>query len=221
MKRVITTICFTMVVMAAMAQSPFSFHAKAGVGTSNFWGKHSSSETKIAYKMGVGAEYALTPTWVLQSALEFISIGGKKDLEHIGKADMTELYLQLPLMMAARLNLNKDYHISLSAGPYIACGVGGKTSGEAFRDYGENGSYRFKLDTFGSMQEQNMGNKWMDAGIAIGLNFEYHKFIFGADVQMGLVRVNEQINQMMGSPEGRSYLPKNFASFFTLGYRFF
>ena len=65
-----------------------------------------------------------------------------------------------------------------------------------------------------------MGNKRFDAGFVIGLMFEYRKFMFGADVQVGLVKINEQINQMIGSAEDGAFLPKNFASFFTLGYRF-
>ena len=53
-----------------------------------------------------------------------------------------------------------------------------------------------------------------------GLTFEYSRFITGAETQVGLVKVNEQINQMIGSSEEGGYFPKNFAAFFTLGYRF-
>ena len=102
MRKTIITFCLALLALAGMAQSPFSFHAKAGIGTSNFWGKHSNSETKIAYKTGVGAEYALNGTWVLQSALEFVAIGGKDEIGHVGNADINELYLQLPVMMAGQ-----------------------------------------------------------------------------------------------------------------------
>lgn len=64
--------------------------------------------------------------------MEFVSIGGKDEISHIGKAKMHELYLQIPLMIAARLHLGKDYHASLSVGPYAAIGVAGKTSGETY-----------------------------------------------------------------------------------------
>lgn len=221
MRKIIIIICFAMAALASSAQSPISFHAKAGIGTSNFWGKHSSSETRIAYKAGIGAEYALSRTWVVQSALEFVSIGGKDKIKY-GKADMNELYLQIPVMMAARLTLNKNYHISLSAGPYVAIGLGGKTSGERHDYTGSHHSndYRFKLDTFGSMLDNNMGNQRFDTGIAMGLTFEYHRFVIGAETQVGFVTVNKQLNLMM-NPDGYSeYLPRNFAAFFTVGYRF-
>ena len=223
MKKIIITICMTMTVLAGMAQSPLSFHAKAGIGTSHFHGKHSSSDTKIAYKASVGAEYTLNKTWVLQSALEFVSIGGKDEMKNIGHIKMNELYLQIPLMIAARLQLSRDYHASLSVGPYAAIGVAGKTSGEVY-DYfsskpGEQ-EQRFRIDTFGSMVDGKMGNNRFDAGIAIGLTLEYRKFIIGAETQVGLVKVNEQINQVISHSEGEGYFPKNFAAFFTLGYRF-
>ena len=64
------------------------------------------------------------------------------------------------------------------------------------------------------------GNNRFDAGIALGLTFEYRRFIIGAETQVGLVKVNEQINQMIGHSEEGGYFPKNFAAFFTLGYRF-
>lgn len=224
MKKIIITICFVLTSLATWAQCPISFHAKAGIGTSHFYGKHSGSETKIAYKAGIGAEYALNRTWVLQSALEFVSIGGKSDMEYVGNAKMNELYLQIPIMMAARLNLGKNYHASLSVGPYVAVGVGGKTTGEMY-DYSSSrpssGNYRFKLDTFGSLIDNNMGNDRFDAGIAMGISIEYHRFIIGAEAQVGFITVNKQLNQIV-NPNGYEgeYLPKNFASFFTLGYRF-
>lgn len=224
MRKIVITLCLAIVTLTGVAQNPLSFHAKAGIGTSCFYGKYSSSETRIAYKTGIGAEYVLNKTWALQSALEFVSIGGKDEIEYVGKATMNELYLQLPVMIAARLNLGKDYHASLSFGPYIACGVGGKTSGEVKYgyDYDSRDSefYRFRIDTFGSMARNNMGNKRFDAGVNIGLSFEYRKFIIGAEAQVGLVRVNEQLNQMITSAEHGNYLPKNFASFFMVGYKF-
>jgi hypothetical protein len=224
MRKIIITLCLALAALSGTAQNPLSFHAKAGIGTSYFHGKYTGRETKIAYKAGVGAEYILNRTWSLQSALEFVSIGGKKEIEYMGKADINEMYIQLPIMIAARLNLGKDYHASLSAGPYVAIGVGGKSSGE-INDYASSSmssSYRFKIDTFGSMIDGKMGNNRFDAGLAIGLTFDYRRFIIGAEVQVGFVTVNKQLNQMIQEEYGGydKYLPKNFASFFTLGYRF-
>lgn len=81
---------------AVWGQSSLSFYAEAGIGTSRLYGRHSGSDTQTAYKAGVGAEYTLNRTWALQSALEFISIGGKDDMQYVEHAKMHELYLQIP-----------------------------------------------------------------------------------------------------------------------------
>lgn len=105
---------------AVWGQSSLSFYAEAGIGTSRLYGRHSGSDTQTSYKAGVGAEYTLNRTWALQSALEFISIGGKDDMQYVEHAKMHELYLQIPVMVAARLPLGENYHASLGLGPYIA-----------------------------------------------------------------------------------------------------
>ena len=210
---------------AVWGQSSLSFYAEAGIGTSRLYGRHSGSDTQTAYKAGVGAEYTLNRTWALQSALEFISIGGKDDMQYVEHAKMHELYLQIPVMVAARLPLGENYHASLGLGPYIACGVGGKTSGEMEEydyssEYNPNRSYRFRIDTFGNRIDDKMGNKRFDAGLMFGLNIEYHKFIFGAELQLGMIRVNDQLDNLLQSSGIEKFSPKNLASFFTIGYRF-
>ena len=144
--------CMAVATSAVRAQSPISFYAEAGIGTSRLYGKHSGSDTQIACKAGIGAEYALNKTWALRSALEFVSIGGRDDMDYVRNAGMNELYLQIPVRVAARLPLGKDYHASLNVGPYIACGVGGKTSGSIpyyYSGSSADGNRRFKMDTFG------------------------------------------------------------------------
>ena len=88
--------CMAVATSAVRAQSPISFYAEAGIGTSRLYGKHSGSDTQIACKAGIGAEYALNKTWALRSALEFVSIGGRDDMDYVRNAGMNELYLQIP-----------------------------------------------------------------------------------------------------------------------------
>lgn len=222
MKKVMMIISLAVAALTVQAQSPFSFYAETGIGTSRLYGRHSGSDTQISYKTGVGAEYTLNKTWALQSALEFVSIGGKDNIKYVENtlinAKMNELYLQIPLMAATRLPLGKNYHAAVIFGPYIACGIGGKTSGKIPHDF--DGYSRFKIDTFGSVLENNAGNRRLDGGIIVKIAFQYHKFIIGAEAQMGLVKINQQLRQVIDTKEFRNYLPKNFASFFTIGYKF-
>ena len=222
MKRPILTICLSIIALGALAQSPISIRAKAGIGTSNLWGDNASSDTRIAYKTGIEVEYNLTKVWLLQSSLNFVSKGGKDNIDGVGKANMNELYIELPIMLAARLNLGKNYYASLGVGPYIAYGVGGKTYGES-NDYSSSSypsnAYHFRLDTFGSMQKGNMGNKRFDAGLSFGLSLEYHRFVVGAEAQVGFIQVNDEISKMIDASLYSKYSPKNLALFFTAGYK--
>lgn len=70
------------------------------------------------------------------------------------------------------------------------------------------------------MIDGKIGNNRFDAGIVVNIALEYKRFEFGAEAQVGLVTVNKQINLLPEMSGARKYLPKNFASFFTLGYRF-
>lgn len=225
MKQAILTLFFAIIALGTAAQSPFSFQVKAGVGTANFHGENVESDTRIAYKVGVGANYEINRTWLVRTSLDFVSIGAREEIEYVGSANMNELYLQLPVMMSARLHLGKNYSASLSAGPYIAYGVGGKTSGEV-EDYDINSSYhphkqyKFRLATFGNLIDGKMGNRRFDAGLMFGLQMEYCKFIFGVDVQVGMINVNDQLDILLQGAYVEMFSPKNLASFFTLGYKF-
>ena len=203
MKKALMIMYMAVAASTAQAQSPLSFYAEAGIGTSRLYGKHSCCDTRIACKAGIGAKYALNKTWVLQSALEFVSIGGKDDMDYVKNAKMNELYLQIPVR--------------------IACGVGGKTSGSIpyYHDTGSSdGNRLFKIDTFGNILENNAGNRRLDGGIIVGIAFEYRRLIIGAEAQVGLVKINQQLRQVIDTEEFHNYLPRNFASFFTVGYKF-
>ena len=78
----------------------------------------------------------------------------------------------------------------------------------------------FKIDTFGNVLENNAGNRRLDGGIIVGITFEYRRLIIGAEAQVGLVKINQQLRQVIDTEEFHNYLPRNFASFFTVGYKF-
>ena len=107
MKKALMIMYMAIAVSTAQAQSPLSFYAEAGIGTSRLYGKHSCCDTRIACKAGIGAKYALNKTWVLQSALEFVSIGGKDDMDYVKNAKMNELYLQIPIQNSCKVAIGK------------------------------------------------------------------------------------------------------------------
>ncbi len=47
---------------------------------------------------------------------------------------MSAVYLQLPVKIGTYLPLNTDCGLQISAGPYVAYGIGGNIDGEMKRD---------------------------------------------------------------------------------------
>ena len=118
-------------------------------------------------------------------------------MKYVRYAKMHELYLQIPVTAAVRLPLGENYHVSLNVGAYIACGAGGKTSGSIPYYYDGSSNKHFRIDTFGCVLADNAGNRRLDAGIITGIEFEHRRFIIGAEAQVGLVKVNQQLYKVM------------------------
>ena len=55
MKKALMIMYMAVAASTAQAQSPLSFYAEAGIGTSRLYGKHSCCDTRIACKAGIGA----------------------------------------------------------------------------------------------------------------------------------------------------------------------
>ena len=109
--------------------SQVSWNAKVGMNISNFTGDLDVS-AKVGVKLGVGMEYAFNDTWLLQPSLFLSQKGAKFSATVSGdEADVkfNAMYFELPIMMAARFNVANNTNIVVSAGPYMAYGVGGKT----------------------------------------------------------------------------------------------
>ena len=103
------------------------------------------------------------------------------------------MYFELPIMAAARFNVANNTNIVVSAGPYLACGVGGKT--------------RTKMSISGSktdIKEKTFGSDAFD-------RFDAGRIIVGIDGQFGLVKLAD-LNLDSN--------PKNINCAITLGYKF-
>lgn len=213
------------------AQSPVSFQVKAGVGVASMWGKNTEEKAKFAYKAGVGMEYAFNRTWALQPSLNFVSKGSREEDEDLGKAKVNMFYLELPVMLAARLHLTKTSNLVISGGPYVACGVGGKTSLDVWLKIPTAIGFqktlkKYKLGTFGDMTDGNMGFKRFDAGIGLDISYEYRRIVLSLEGQLGLFKVHNGIKELTELTDMTKYQDledatlRNISAFVTVGYKF-
>ena len=184
MKKNLLFVLFTFLSVTAFSQ--VTWNAKVGMNISNYTGDNEMN-SKVGFKIGGGLEYGLTELWSLQPSLLISTKGAKYD-----DLTMNTVYLELPIMAAARMAITDDTNIVISAGPYLACGVGGNTS------LGD-----IKVDTFG-----DEGLDRFDAGLGLGVAAEFGKIVVGLEGQVGLVDVEKIGN------------PKNINFSINLGYKF-
>lgn len=220
-------VCIVFIILSAKAyaQSPVSFQVKAGAGIASMWGKNTEENAKFAYKVGVGMEYGFNKTWALQSFLNFASKGANEDGKDLGKATVNMLYLELPVMLSARLHLTETSNLVISGGPYMSYGVGGKTSVDVWLPIPSSTGLqkvhqKYKLNTFGSITDGNMGCKRFDAGVGLGIAYEYRRIVVGLEGQLGLVKIHDGFSDLIDLKELEDNALKNLSAFVTIGYKF-
>ena len=198
--------------MAMTASAQITWNAKLGGGLAFCAGMNDEGDTKAKFvgKVGVGIEAPLTANFSLMPSLEFAMKGTKWSIkEYISgySVDVDEtyspMYLQIPILGAYRLNLNDDWNMTLKIGPYFAYGISGKVEAEASTS-GVTASG--DVDLFSDLDA-----KRFDAGVDVGIDFEYHRFVVGLEFERGFVSF---------APDDEDINVYNQALYVTVGYKF-
>lgn len=196
MKKLAFLILLSLVTLGVSAQSNLKWNVNAGIGMSSWYGDDTDgTDAKFAYKVGIGLEvpFANTDVWSFQTGLNFISKGVKGDYDAID-ITVNQLYLELPLMVGARIHTASNFDLLFKGGPYLAYGVGGKTKIDDV-----------KGDTFGN---DGADLKRFDAGLGLGVAFEFDKIVVGIETGTSFTKV----------ASGASAY--NISALATIGYRF-
>ena len=183
------------------AQSNLKWNVNAGIGMSNWYGDDTDgTDAKFAYKVGIGLEvpFANTNIWSFQTGLNFISKGvkgdGVTDAWDVVDVTINQLYLELPLMVGARIHTASNFDLLFKGGPYLAYGVGGKTKIDGVSE---------KADTFG-----DDGLKRFDAGLGLGVAFEFGNIVVGVETGTSFTKVASGVSA------------HNLSALATIGYKF-
>lgn len=211
MKKGLIFVLFALVSIVSFSQ--ISWNAKVGMNMSNLTDVDDSS-MKIGYNVGVGMEYQISDMWSIQPSLMLTTKGAKTDLSvsESGYSVKTEetynpMYLELPIMAAARFAVSDNMNIVVSAGPYLAYGIGGKYKNEVSASYqGETESVTEKSDIFG---KDGLDAKRFDFGLGVGVALEINKFFVGLNGEFGLTKLTDGDNA-----------PKNTNFSIGVGYKF-
>lgn len=196
MKRLLTVVCVAMLTIAASAQ--ITWNVKAGAGVSTMWGGDvENTRTHIVAKIGVGLEKPLTRNLSLMPSLEVAVKGFKNGFDDYKygwvKNTVDIFYAQIPILLAYRLPIAKEWNLVLKAGPYVA-----------YSFYNHWKQSRI----IGEPLSDELDVKKIDVGVDAGVDFEYHRFVFGAEAEMGFLSLDKHYNI------------KNLAFYATVGYKF-
>lgn len=156
-------------------------------------------KSRIGVKVGVIYDWGLSEAFYIQPGLYFTTRGGKYDEgDEDGKYEekWNLSYLQLPILASYRIPLNDNMKLHINAGPYLACGLGGKVKWEYTYDgETEKGDYK----AFGTTKEDDEdedsekgGLKRFDAGLSFGAGVSIKKFYVGLSYDLGLANIADQ-----------------------------
>lgn len=200
MKKAILSI-FLLVTFSVTTYSQISWNAKAGINFSTDSG--GDYDYKPGYQIGAGLEYQFNNKWSLQPSLMLITKGLKSSGEYLpeygdGSFDIKEnrMYLQLPILAAYRFSLNEGLNLVLSAGPYVAYGIGGKYTNKVTS---EGKDIPTESNTFSDTYNR------IDAGVNTGVTLEMNKFTVGVFGEYGLVKVANGKNISYGLNVGYKF----------------
>lgn len=185
MKKLLLFLCLALVSTGAFAQASFSI--KAGFSMTNFISDE-NAQAKPGFKIGVGSDIILSDILYLQPSLMVAGKGAQYSKGTAGLvtagATVNSLYLELPVLIGAKVWLGGNTRLNIGVGPYIAYGIGGTTVHDGSLggiNYADGG-----LPTFG--KDVNMNP--FDAGLALAAGFEFGNFLVGLDTQMGLTKLS-------------------------------
>lgn len=153
------------------------------------------------FNAGIMGRFGLSKTVDLESGVLLTGQGSKAETYFNGgndyiKSKFNPLYVQVPLNLVITAPLNKTSGLFFHAGPYIAIGVGGKSTTDS--KFGpltssSNSSIQFSNDDpFTSQQEDAAYNKLkrFDYGINAGGGIQFQHLIIKANYGMGFSKIN-------------------------------
>lgn len=187
--------------MHAQEGSSFQFGIKAGgnlYSSSVDIKDDAAKKLKVGYQVGLSAEYAFTDDFYLQSGVFFVTKGirlkGKsgvfEDESHLSQAIELQ-YLQLPVLATYKIELLTDTKVFFNAGPYIAYGIGGKTTTKYRYVNSTREDGRRKIDSFGDNRM-----KKFDYGFKYSIGLEFEKFLFEWSYELGFVDITDSDNEI-------------------------
>lgn len=193
--------------LVTLTSSKIMWNVKVGYGLANFIGDAEDNSMKPSLKVGVGVDIPLGGKWLLMPSIEYKQKGYKscyEDEDTKEEDKITLHYFQLPILMGYKIGFNSNAGMTLKFGPYLAYAFKGKEKYE----YSYNG--KVEKESFDLFDETDV--KRFDCGVSLGVDFEYKRFVIGAEADFGCLNIMKD--------EYDDLKMYNAAMYFSVGYKF-
>jgi len=207
----------------AQVKSPVSFGLRAGVNFQNvngkdFNGNKTSNNMIPGYNVGANVEIPIATDFYVQPGLLYTTKGAKADQDYLGQTvdAKTKLsYLEVPVNFLYKPVLGSG-KLLLGFGPYVAFGLGGKSSLEGSgqkRDY----DVKYQNTVTSTDPKDKAYFKKVDAGANLLFGYEFSNRISAQlNAQLGLAKINPEYDYLSGDKSSW----KNTGFGVSVGYRF-
>ena len=199
-----------------------NLHLKFGGGFSSHYGR---AQVVGAFKLGLGYEIEFNQHWSFTPSLEVYGKGWKdpnetvfvfdregnqmfdeetgKPLLGIKNRTATQNYIEVPLLFSYYWRMGESRYVVLSAGPYVAYGVGGKQKTKGDTEQSGVERYFYENKTF-----DEPGTHRFDYGVQTLVGYQFPSSItVGVEADWGIGKFNAS-----GS--------RNVSALVSLGYKF-
>ena len=199
----IVVLFVTLVTIGANAQ----FYAQGGLNLANITNTNNGQTEKnhllATFNAGLMGKFGISNTFDMESGILLTGKGSKAETYFNNDADYVKtkfnpLYLEVPLNAVVKIPLDTKMksNIFFHAGPYIAVGIGGKSTRESsIIGLKTSSSSNIKFsndDPFTSRQDDAAYDKLkrFDYGFNFGGGIDFGKLLLKANYGFGLAKIN-------------------------------
>lgn len=210
MKKVLVLLITTAIGGAVNAQT---FYAQGGVNlaniTKNDAGETSDKNVLTTFNVGLMTGFGISKVFDIETGLLFTGKGAKSDTyftsskdDNYVKAKFNPYYLEIPVNAVIKFPMNNagNSNVFISAGPYGAIGVAGKSKIDT-KIFGATSSssenIKFNNDDITTTAQEDAGYgkiKRFDYGINFGAGVSLTSFMIKAGFGLGLAKINSTQN---------------------------
>ncbi|MBP1630211.1 MAG: hypothetical protein H6Q15_1104 [Bacteroidetes bacterium] len=203
----------------------------------NYVGFTDTKPWKMGFNAGVTMQSAFDDTWYLQTSLLFTTKGYKLNTQDV-EITCNASYIQLPVDLVYKYEIYNSFKFLAQAGAFVGVGAYGYT--DFFDHYGENelprriheqspdpnianGYIGFDPTVHGSTFWKDSddtfetdGTYRMDAGVSLGIGFEFSKFQLMLNYQYSLTPLYNYDHDFSGRYEQKGMDQKTSFEYFNL-----